>query len=551
MTDATARPASSGAFHVGLHACRDQAELEQRFGEGLALLLPGADVAVSVREEDGEVSEVRIVAGAGCPFEVGELVALPQLQQAAGALLPILYGEHRVGELWLRASLSDSAWTELEDALAHFGTALVNLTLAREQRVATDDYCGALQALEEGIVLFQEPDQEALTARLLSLASGMVGAAAGALYVHEEVGDASTALTLTQSMGIPDALLASFRAVDGGSWLDHLVQLPAQVAERDANGVVAGLAPDSVPAVLERLVVVPLRYHGVPAGVCVLFNPAADVRRDVDGRLQSFGRLAAALLHRLSLERVREESALVARELQIAEAIQQRLVPQEAPPSAAFEFAWRSVAAKSIGGDYVDFLVSEQGEVSAVVADASGHGINSALLMASFRANYRAASGLLEVDELASSLNDEVTHEVGLTGMFVTAALARLDPAGRTLTLCSAGHNPVLLVRAGGAEAEQLGSHGTPMGFLGGARYGRSERPLSSGDLVVLYTDGVTEATRADAEMFGEERLVEVVRRHARGTADEVLAAVLDAVGAFRGRETQEDDVSLMVVRVR
>jgi len=275
------------------------------------------------------------------------------------------------------------------------------------------------------------------------------------------------------------------------------------------------------------------------------------VRRDVDGRLQSFGRLAAALLHRLSLERLREESALVARELQIAEAIQQRLVPQQAPPSSAFEFAWRSVAAKSIGGDYVDFLASESGQVSLVVADASGHGINSALLMASFRANYRAAAGLLDVDELAATLNDEVTREVGPTGMFVTAALARLDPESRELTLCSAGHNPVLLVRAGGEEVEPLGSHGTPMGFLGGVAYSRCERSLSTGDLIVIYTDGVTEATRPGAEMFGEDRLVEVVRRHARGTADEVLAAVLDAVAAFTGRAAQEDDVSVMVVRVR
>ena len=117
--------------------------------------------------------------------------------------------------------------------------------------------------------------------------------------------------------------------------------------------------------------------------------------------------------------------------------------------------------------------------------------------------------------------------------------------------MCIRDSNPVLLVRAGGAEVERLGSHGTPMGFLGGASYARCERPLDPGDLVVLYTDGVTEAASAGAEMFGEDRLVEVVRRHARGTAEEVLAAVLDAVGAFTGREAQEDDVSLMVVRVR
>jgi len=541
---------SSAAELAALHACRTQDELEQLFVNGLRELFPGAAAALCLAGEEEGTLMVRAATGA-CPVAELQRVTADAWPLPAAQRHAIAYGDHQLGELWLDADPDPASASALRDALTHFGTALVNLALNVETRQATDDYCASLQALEEGIVLFQEADSEAVMARVLALATGMVQATAGALFVLEEVGNPESALRLEQALGIPDALIESFRTEQGEPWPPTLLDWPAQIVTRDEAGAIAGLAAGCVPAVLKDLVVLPLRYHGVVAGVCVLFNPLLESSQtgDAIGRLQSFGQLAAALLHRLNLERMREESISIGRELEIAETIQKRLVPTEAPPCEGYEFAWRSLAAKSIGGDCVDWTMSDLGDVYAIVADASGHGINSALLMTSFRSNYRGSAAWLEPCEVAAALNTEVVHDVGPTGMFITAVMARIQPETRRLTLCSAGHNPSMIYRADSGQVEQVEAHGPPMGFMAGVDYEQHETSLSPGDVLLLYTDGVTEAVDAELDMFGEQRLEAVLREHANGTAQGVLDATMAALEAFCGRDCHDDDVSLMVIK--
>ena len=216
-----------------------------------------------------------------------------------------------------------------------------------------------------------------------------------------------------------------------------------------------------------------------------------------------------------------------------------------------FAFAWDSIAAENIGGDYLDVFSHDAREVHAVVADASGHGINSALLMSSFRSTYRANAPRMTVGQLVSSLNNEVTNEVGPTGMFITAVLLRIDCAAMRLSMTSAGHTPVLHYRARTGSITQIESNGPPLGFLHGADYTTDDVELEAGDLFLLYTDGVTEATNADLDMFGEDRLVALLQRHGAGEPQAILAAIRADLAAFTGRDRYEDDVSLVVIRVR
>jgi sigma-B regulation protein RsbU (phosphoserine phosphatase) len=409
-------------------------------------------------------------------------------------------------------------------------------------------------------VLFQEQEPAAVTARLLSLASSMAQATASALYVLEEAGNRASSLRLEQVFGMPESLLAQLRGVDGCAWPDVLLDAPVHLATRRGDPAAEGpavpmgmLAPDCVPPLLQSLVVVPLRYHGVHSGVCLLFNPALDAARtgELLGRLQSFGQLGAALLHRLSLEALAANSRTFARELEIAEVIQGRLQPQGPPRTDEYDFAWSTIAAKSIGGDYLDVLMSDLGDVYVAVADASGHGVNSALLMSSFRANYRASAPWLEPEDLAAALNKEVVHEVGATGMFVTGALVRLERDTRRLAACSAGHNPMLLYRAATGRIDELASNGPPLGFVARPIFDATHDQLARGDVLVLYTDGLTEATDGALEMFGEERLCAVLRQHAADGAAAVLAAIRQALVAFTGRDRHDDDVSVVVVKAR
>ena len=539
---------------MALHACRSQDDLEQEFARGLRCLLPDVDAALCLHQGDLGEFCVCVSVGDSVPVKPRQVVSRDAWPVPGAQRLPLEFEGQVLGELWLSQEPPSEIRRELTDALTHVAAALVSLTLNSEAREASSEYCATLQALEEGIVLFQESDPDAMTARVLALATSMVNATAGALFVLEEVGCDDSELVLQQTLGVPDQLIASFHAQGGGGWPEVLMDSAAEVFTRDEHGCIAGLAAECAPEVLQEVVVVPLRYHGVQAGICVLFNPKDEIERvrGSIGRLQSFGRLAAALLHRLSLEKAKENSVSIERELQIAETMQKRLVPSEAPASDGFDFAWKSISAKSIGGDYVDFLTSDLGEIYAIIADASGHGINSALLMTSFRSNYRGHAVWLKPQSLASSLNSEICHEVGPTGMFITAAMLRVEPYTDRMSLSSAGHNPAMVYRKATGEVEQIGSHGPPLGFLPDAEYESYVGDFLPGDVLMLYTDGVTEAAAADDEMFGEQRLSELLARHAQsGSAQQILDATLQELGNFTGRLRHDDDVSLMVIKVK
>ncbi|MCA8954143.1 MAG: PP2C family protein-serine/threonine phosphatase [Planctomycetes bacterium] len=538
---------------AGLHACRSREEVSDAMAKKLAELMPGVAMAVLLAQDESSSLRVERVVGVGCPWRVGEDVASGSWPVPASQRLAISYREYRLGFLVVGDEIDASARNVIDAALAHYGVALVNLTFNAEALRATDNYCASLQALEEGIVLFQEESAEAVQARLLSLASSMLHATAAALYVLREIGDPASGLALAATLGMPESLLATFACDDGSPWPDNLVGQPAQLFESQGPGSLAGLDESVVPDILDNVVAMPLRYHGVDAGVCVLFNASIDAEsgRDYLGRVQSLGQLGAALLHRLQLEAVAIQNRAIERELQIAEIIQRRLLPAAVPTKECCDFAWLSIPARFIGGDYLDILESEDGEVNAVVADVSGHGINSALLMSSFRGAYRGEATRATPTATIESLNDVVAHEVGSTGMFVTAIAVRVSPCGYKLTICSAGHNPGFLFRAATGTIETIDSGGPPLGFLAGARFEERVLEFTVGDVLLLYTDGVTEAANGDDEMFGEERLTDLLSAHAGGTAAELVETIRAEVSTFQGREHFEDDLSILVVKAR
>ncbi|MBX3463310.1 MAG: PP2C family protein-serine/threonine phosphatase [Planctomycetes bacterium] len=533
---------------VGLHECRTRQELDQRLADDLAGRVPATDLAVCVAAEGNERPWVQFALGPRWAGLQGPVSAVNDAQE----VLAIHFRGQAIGELLVGRGLSAEERRDLEALVAHYGAALANLALGEAARRDADDYCLTLQALEQGIVLFQEDDEEALKARLLQQAMSIVSAAAGALYVLRDVGDPASGLQLEQVLGVPESLLSDLRGREGTPWPDALLGLPTQIVERDADGSIALLAPDAAPAVLRRIAVVPLCYHGVEAGLCLLLNPVTvgDMSREVGARLQSFGMLGAALLHRLRLEAVNARNRSRERELQIAGTIQQRMLPSVAPSVPGVGFAWDLLTAQHIGGDYLDLFDPGDGEVRGIVADASGHGINSALLMSSFRSTYRAKAPTATTVALAAALNDAVVDEVGPTGMFITSVIYQLDPRTNRMRLTSAGHTPVLVLRAATGAIEAIDSDGPPLGFMAGAEYGGREIALAAGDTVLLFTDGITEATNGELDMYGEERLAAVLRANPTASAEDLLMAIKHDLVLFTGRKHYDDDVSLVVLRI-
>jgi sigma-B regulation protein RsbU (phosphoserine phosphatase) len=245
----------------------------------------------------------------------------------------------------------------------------------------------------------------------------------------------------------------------------------------------------------------------------------------------------------LEQERVRFEN-----ELELARRIQERLLPAAPPEVAGLEIAGATEPAREVGGDYYDHLVLNDGRVLLVVADVSGKGVPASLLMSAFRAAIMSQEGALtEPERLAERLNAFLYRSVE-SGRFVTAFFALLDPATGAMQYVNAGHNPALLLRAGGS-VEWLTEGGLILGIMPASTFTRGETQLAAGDLFVLYTDGVTEGANATAEQFGEERLVDAARRLTGMPCGDAARELVREVRGFEGATGPADDITVLIAR--
>lgn len=233
-------------------------------------------------------------------------------------------------------------------------------------------------------------------------------------------------------------------------------------------------------------------------------------------------------------------------ELQIARAVQSKLLPQQAPPLATLDYAGACIQARAVGGDYYDFLDLGPGRVGFVLADIAGKGISAALLMANLQASLRSLypGADRELPRFLHSVNHlfvkntEVTH-------YATVFFGVYDDASRKLLYANCGHNPPLLLRANG-EVERLNATATVLGLFEPWDCSVAEIQLSSGDILAIYTDGVTEAANHEEEEFGEERLISLLRDSQGLGSSESLHRILKSVQEFAPGE-QADDITTII----
>jgi sigma-B regulation protein RsbU (phosphoserine phosphatase) len=242
-------------------------------------------------------------------------------------------------------------------------------------------------------------------------------------------------------------------------------------------------------------------------------------------------------------------------ELAIAAEIQRSFLPDTIPQIEHFDIAAKSIMAKEVGGDFFDVIPFEliplqKDRLAILIADVSGKGIPAALFMALSRIVVRV-NAIWHQKEPADAIRDAnaIIAADSKTGMFVTLFYGILDATDRSLTYVNAGHNPPLVCRGSNGSFLELPATGMAIGAIAEAEYTSDRVVLEPDDVVVLYTDGVTEAENARGEMFGEERLRETIARVRAHPAEEIMAAVLEEVKAFTGNTPQSDDITLMVVR--
>jgi sigma-B regulation protein RsbU (phosphoserine phosphatase) len=265
--------------------------------------------------------------------------------------------------------------------------------------------------------------------------------------------------------------------------------------------------------------------------------------------LENF-RLAEDIAEKLETER------RTAREMEIAKEVQTRLLPQSAPNLKTLECAGRCLQAWRVGGDYYDFLELGRDQVGLVLADVSGKGVHAALLMANLQAHLRSLSGVarsttgliapLDLVETLQEVN-RVLWKSTAAQHYATLFFGLYDDGARSLTYVNCGHNPPMLVRADGS-VERLKSTATVIGLFEKWECEAREIGLAAGDLLAIFSDGVTEAMRGEEE-FGESRLLDDLRASSRFSAEQVVTAVFDSVQQFSAGD-QSDDLTLVVARV-
>jgi serine phosphatase RsbU (regulator of sigma subunit) len=262
---------------------------------------------------------------------------------------------------------------------------------------------------------------------------------------------------------------------------------------------------------------------------------------EVNRAIEAQRRLAARKL---------EAERRAAQELEIAKQVQARLFPQRLPAMHTLEYAGTCIQAHQVGGDYHDFLDLGRQRLGLVIGDISGKGIAAALLMANLQANLRSLSAIAldEPERLLRSVNQLFFENTGESS-YATLFFAEYDDRRRRLRYANCGHLPALVFHLDGS-IERLDSTCTVLGLFKEWDCSIVERRVFSGDTLVLYTDGITESFNPAGDEFGEQRLIDALRKHRELPASAMVEAIVSQVRDFSGNE-QHDDITLIVAKCR
>jgi sigma-B regulation protein RsbU (phosphoserine phosphatase) len=257
--------------------------------------------------------------------------------------------------------------------------------------------------------------------------------------------------------------------------------------------------------------------------------------------------LALALYRfRMALQASRQELALRQAELNIALKVQQSLFPSEIPQDSGLEFSAICIPARGVSGDYYDVLRLADGRLILAIADISGKGISAAILMANLQALLRVVAAQGHPPDVVCSQLNHYLHQVTDASRYATMFYAEWHPETRRLTYVNAGHNPPFLIDRSGRRSLDRG--GIPLGILDGITFETGQATLRQGDVLVLYSDGITEAGLSQGREFGADRLARIISDAFDSPLPALQSLVLSEVRAWSGRDL-EDDLTLVLAR--
>jgi serine phosphatase RsbU (regulator of sigma subunit) len=448
--------------------------------------------------------------------------------------LPLQVRGETAGVLLAAAGVARRVLDPLRQALTVLLGQALELRDAADEQLAERRQADLFYRLGETIGATLDLDQ--IAGPLTVVAQRATGAEAAVLLLHP-TDEAGGQLVLQASVGEPQRVA-------------ELVAAASAAARRSAFGGDGAGRPTDEPPTGGPVLTAPVGSVDLPLGVLALGRPAGAApfgsheERLVSALAAGVG-IEKARYHRRELQRQRQEH-----ELAIGRRIQLSLLPRVVPQVADWEFQATYKAAREVGGDFYDFIEvpGDSGLLGLTIGDVTGKGVPAALMMATTRVLLRTGvtAGASPAAVLAGA-NRQIVED-NRSGLFATVLQARLELGSGGVTLANAGHEPPILVRAGG-RARRLSLGGPLLGLYRTVEPAETRIALEAGDLLVLYTDGVTDARSPRRGFFGERRLLAAIRDARGGTAAEVGAAIVAAVDAFSAGAPQFDDLTLLVVR--
>ncbi len=275
-------------------------------------------------------------------------------------------------------------------------------------------------------------------------------------------------------------------------------------------------------------------------GICEVCHEA------VDDELLQMDYTSAVCLGHFSEEELRQLES----ELELSQVIQRGLLPQQVPAIDGINIAAFSRPAQIVGGDYFDFVDFKDGQHGFVLADVSGHGVSAGMLISSLQTAFQTlvseSNSPLDVLE---RINRLYIHNIKFV-TFVTIFFAKLDPQTRTLVYANAGHNSVYLYRAATGEEIWLRPTGPAIGLVEHFAVHMDSVQLNQGDILLLYTDGITEAEDPQGVMWGEDAMAEIVKQNMNSSAEQLIQKILQALKSHTDGSPLADDVTLLIYRM-
>ena len=395
-------------------------------------------------------------------------------------------------------------------------------------------------------------DPSKLLHDIIESTKGMVEAEASSLFL---LSDGGKNLELTIPTGpataeVSGKKIASDHGISG--WVvQH--QQPVLITDVQSDPRFQGELLSNPKFQSRNMICVPLNNNqGKTIGVLQAINIKEDfLNEEMLGLFQTLANQAATALENVHVKQQQLAAELVNRELEVATEIQARFFPQQTPNLVGYEVAGCSIPAKDVGGDYYDFIPNpEPCQHGFVVADVTGKGVPASLLMATMRATLRAniQNNPNDIVQALRQVNGDIYRDSPVD-KFITSIYCNLDYESHELSYVNSGHNPPYIVRANDNRIEELDQGGVMLGIMEEIDLPKATLSIDKGDILMLFSDGVTEATNPSGELFSEERFERWLLDHNQLSAEEMKDALLETLRDYANGSPQSDDITFIIVK--